>query len=341
MLVGQLQQVARGIAGDDPAALQHGDTAAPRLGFFQIMRGQEDGMPFTVEAADEFPQRAAQVDVDPGSRLVEYDDRRLVHQRLGHQQATLHATRQVLRVLVGMLGKIEVMHDLVDPAVVVLETKVAGLDAQGLAHVEEGIVDQFLRHHPERTARLAIVAHNVMAHDGSLAGIGTGESGEDGYQRRLAGAVGPQQAEELAWLDVERHAVQGLGGAETLAQIVDVDGGRRLAHVGSRSDTPYSSANVVKLGGRPVQVSVRFAWRACRMALNMSASAAESTVSSSLISRVSTPRASWGCNSRSRPPTLSTVTAPAMRQHVSSHAITNQSTTPAGARCVRTCRPGS
>src|SRR3569623_1529391 len=258
------------------------------------MRGQQDGVSLAVETADEFPQRTAQIDVDPGSRLGEYDDRRLVHQRLGHELAAFHAARQALRVLVGMLGKIEMMHDLVDPAVVVLEPEVAGLDAQGFAYIEKRIVDQLLRHHPERTARLAVIAHHVVAHDGGLAGVRPGKSGQNRNEGGLARPVGAQQAKELTRLDVERHAVQGLGSAETLAQIVDVDGGSRLAHVGSRYDAPYSYAKVVKLDGRPVQVSVRFAWRACRMALNMSASAAESTASTPLKSRVSTPRASWG-----------------------------------------------
>src|SRR5574340_565099 len=180
-----------------------------------------------------------------------------------------------------MLDQIEMMHDLVDPAVVVPEAKVAGLDAQGFAHVEKGVVDQFLRHHAQRAARLAVVPYHI----------------------------------------------------------VDLNGRRCLAHAVSKSDTPYRSASVVKLGGRPVQVKDRPARRACRMALNMSASADESTRSTPLKSSVSTPFSSWGCNSRSRPPTLSTVTAPVMRQPELSHAITSLSAAPAGARCVQICRP--
>jgi hypothetical protein len=38
---------------------------------------------------------------------------------------------------------------LVDPGVVAAQAEVAGLDAQALAHGEEGIEHQLLRHHPE------------------------------------------------------------------------------------------------------------------------------------------------------------------------------------------------
>ena len=130
------------------------------------------------------------------------------------------------------------MHDLVDPAVVVPEPEIAGLDAQGFAHIEKRIVDQFLRHHAERAARLPVVAHHVMPHDGGVAGIGAGEPGENGNQRGFAGAVGPQQAKKLARLNVERNPVERLGGAKAFAQIAHADCRAGRIHSGSNADTP-------------------------------------------------------------------------------------------------------
>ena len=91
----------------------------------------------------------------PGGRLVQNDHRRLVHQRLRHQHAPLHAARQLPHVGMCLVRQIQALDDLVDPGVVVAQTEVARLDAQRLAHSEERIEHQFLRHDAERSAARA------------------------------------------------------------------------------------------------------------------------------------------------------------------------------------------
>ena len=99
----------------------------------------------------------------------------------------------------------------VDPGVVVLDAEVAGLDAQRLAHGEERIEHQFLRHHAELPARLAR-SRPARRSPCTLTwpDVGARQAGQDADQGGLAGAIGSEQAEELALLDVEAHAVQGL-----------------------------------------------------------------------------------------------------------------------------------
>jgi hypothetical protein len=159
-------------------ALQHGDPAAQVLGFLEVMRGQHDGVAGFVQAPDEGPQGLAQFDVDAGRRLVEHDHRRPVHQRLGHQHAALHAARQHAHVGVGLGRQPEVLEDLVYPRVVVANAEVAGLDSERFAHREEGVEHQFLRHHPEVTARGTIVGLDIVAHHAKAAGIGAHQPGQ-------------------------------------------------------------------------------------------------------------------------------------------------------------------
>jgi len=64
-------------------------------------------------------QRLAQLDVHTGGGLVEHDHRRLVHQRLRHQHATLHAARELAHVGIGLVGQAQAVEQLVDPGVVV------------------------------------------------------------------------------------------------------------------------------------------------------------------------------------------------------------------------------
>ena len=119
------------------------------------------------------------------------------------QHAPLHAARERAHVGVGLGGEIEVVHHLVDPGVVVADAEVARLDAQRLAHGEKRIEHELLRHHAERAARRAIVGDHVVAHHARAAASARVEAGDDRDQRGLAGAVGPEQAEELALLDRE------------------------------------------------------------------------------------------------------------------------------------------
>ena len=149
----------------------------------------------------------AQLHVDAGGGLVEHDHRRLVHQRLRHQHAPLHAAGERAHVGVGLGGEVEVLQHLVDPGVVAAQAEVARLDAQRLAHGEERVEHQLLRHHAEHAARAAVVgdARRAPMH-ATPPGVGARQAGDDVDQRGLAGAVRAEQAEELALLDGEAHA---------------------------------------------------------------------------------------------------------------------------------------
>ena len=170
------------------------------------MGRQNDGMAVAVEAPHELPQPLPQFDVDARGRLVEHDDRGLVYQGLRHQHAALHPARQRAHVDVGLRREVEVVHHLVDPAVVAADAEIPGLQAQRLAHGEERVEHQFLRHHPEQPARAAVVPGDVRAENAYRAGIGPCQARDHIDQRGLARAVGAEQAEELALLDREAHS---------------------------------------------------------------------------------------------------------------------------------------
>jgi hypothetical protein len=63
-----------------------------------------------------------------------------------------------------------------------------------------------------------------VAEHAHLAGVGLAVALEDLDQRRLAGAVGPEQREHLAARDGQVHAVERDALAVRLAQIPDADG---------------------------------------------------------------------------------------------------------------------
>ncbi|EXI64979.1 MAG: hypothetical protein AW07_04764 [Candidatus Accumulibacter sp. SK-11] len=119
------QQVGCRIERHHTTLLEHGDAATERFGLFQVVRRQDHRVAVAIETADELPQALPQLDVHAGSRLVEDDHRRLVHQRLGNQHAPLHAAGQPPHVGIGLGTEIQVGQDLVDPVVVVADAEVA------------------------------------------------------------------------------------------------------------------------------------------------------------------------------------------------------------------------
>jgi hypothetical protein len=106
-----------------------------------------------------------------------------------------------------------------------LSAEVAALDAQRLAHAEERVEHQLLRHDAQAAAGGRVVGHHVVAEHGHGAAARAGQASEDADQRGLARAVGAEQAEELAGLDVEAHIVEGAdfaaGAAVRLADVLE------------------------------------------------------------------------------------------------------------------------
>ena len=72
----------------------------------------------------------------------------------------------------------------------------------------------------------ARVGPHRLSQQRDLAGVGLAQALDHLERGRLAGAVGPQDAERLALLDAERDAVDGDVVAVALGQAVDRDGSR-------------------------------------------------------------------------------------------------------------------
>ena len=187
---GRFEQLAGTVERDHTAGLEHGDAAAQGFSLFEVMGGQQHGVALLVEPCNELPQVLAQLHIHTGSGLIEHDHRRLVHQRLGHQHAALHAPRELAHVGVGLVGQAQAVEQLVNPCIVVADAEVARLKAQRLAHIEKRVEHQLLRHHAEFAPGLRIVDLDIAAQHLDPPGSGAGQAGEYGDQGGLARTIG-------------------------------------------------------------------------------------------------------------------------------------------------------
>ena len=203
---------------EQPAVLDHADAVGELLGFLEIVRGQHDGRAAFRELAHVRPEIASQLDVDARGRLVEEEHRRIVHQRLGDQEAPLHSAGECSRIRVALVAQPEISQDRVDAGAIQPYAEIAGLEPERLFDGEEGIEVDLLRDQTDGAAGEAIVAHDVAAEH--LHGAFAGERGSrhQADQGRLSGPIGAEQREDLAAVDVEVDVIESGEGAVALGR---------------------------------------------------------------------------------------------------------------------------
>jgi hypothetical protein len=86
---------------------------------------------------------------------------------------------------------------------------------------EIAVEAEALRQVPDRRREAPMIAHWVETEHVDPPGIGTKQTAKEPDRRRLARAVGADQAEHLAPFDVHRHPVHGRRLPETLADTVE------------------------------------------------------------------------------------------------------------------------
>ena len=230
------------------AVIDDGDAVAQLLGLFEIVRGEQHRRARRVERAHMAPQLLAELDVDARGRLVEHQDRRVVHHRLGDHEPPAHAARERARIGVGLVGQADRLQQLHGAALGARHAIEPGLEGQHLARREEGVEIELLGHDADRGARLARIAVDVDVPDADRARGLVDQARHDVDQGRLASAVRAEQAEQRAARDVEidpverglgRHAVAaaiGLGQAadrDGIDRLGDGDGGGQICFPGS------------------------------------------------------------------------------------------------------------
>ena len=218
------------VEGDDLAVVHDRDALAHRLRLLEVVGGQQHRGPLAVDFPHELPQGVAQLHVDPGGRLVEDQQARLVDQGLGHHQASLQAAGELVHRLLQVRTEIEALDQQLAPGLVGGVAVVAGVEAQGVVDVEKVVDHDLLVHDADQAAGEAVVAAVVVAEDADLPGVDAGDAGDHVDGGALAGPVGAEQAEDFALLDEERDVVDGFVRGVALGEVADIEGGSHEAN---------------------------------------------------------------------------------------------------------------
>ena len=209
---GALQKRRRRALRNDAAAMQDDDPVG-RFGFVDEMGGPQDGHRAPVAQLEHVVQQVAPARrVEAHRGFVHEQEFRAVDQRPRELDPAALAAAEGPRTVPRAVGQAQMTQVLRDPRARLGARKAvqAGVKPQiaGDRHVE--VQRRLLEHHAEAGERRHGVAADVAAVDGDFAAVGDEQAGEQLEQGGLAGAVGPEQRDELAGVDAQVDAVERL-----------------------------------------------------------------------------------------------------------------------------------
>ncbi len=177
------------------ATLVHSSSSSGRM--WLLMRIV---LPSDPQLAEQLAQLDPGARVEAGRRLVEEQDLRVVDEGVGEAQPLLHAARERLDVVVALVGEVHQLEQVADhPSPRGGRQAVAAREeVQVLPDLHVVVDPEDVRHEPEDAPDLVRVPCHGPAGDLRVAGRRLQEGRQDPERRGLAGAVRPDQAEDLA-----------------------------------------------------------------------------------------------------------------------------------------------
>ena len=228
----------RRVGDENPARVHQSDPIAA-LRLVHEMRGDEDrDVLGACEIDHDAPEAVARDRVHARGRLVEDQNFRSVDHRDRERQALALAQRQRGRQRVHDRRETEALGDMAHARrdLRARHAEQARVQFEVLPHVELAVERKPLRHVAHAAARLEVARVDRAAEQPRLS-LGRGQkTGQHLHRRRLAAAVGADEAEDLAAIDVKAHVVDGDEVAESHRQIARLDGRRAVGARPARHD---------------------------------------------------------------------------------------------------------
>ena len=208
--------------GGHLAAPHHADGVGDLHDFAQLVRDQNDGLPFGLQAFENAKQVIRLGGRQNACRLVQDQDVRLAVERLQDLDPLLVPHRQIFDPRVRVDAQLVVLGELGEELPRLAKRGFqpgALLGAQNDVLENREILDQLevLEHHtdPGRDRRLAVGDLGFLAVDEDLAFVGLIEAVEDRHQRRFPRAILADNAVNRAGHDPDRDVFVGLNRPES------------------------------------------------------------------------------------------------------------------------------
>jgi len=187
------------------------------------VRSDDDGDALLGQCGDAAPEGAPGQRIRTAGGLIEKQQLRLVQQRRRHCQALFEAARQLSADRAFVPGKLELLQRPGNAGTPRRASKAVGTgeEFEILQNAQRAIQGELLRHVSEPCTRRRGCFPDVRSRDEQLAATGCKQTTEHAKRRRLAGAIGSEQPEDLAAPNLEGDAIDGCEDTELLLEFMD------------------------------------------------------------------------------------------------------------------------
>ena len=217
-------ELVRGAVGADAASVDDDHARADGLDLGQDVRGEKHGVPAT-QGLDQAAHLEALDRVETAGRLVEDEHLGPRQQRHGEPRALTQPAREIPHEVAPSIRQAYLLQRLVDArrALSPGDRVEARLELEHLDDAVLAIQRDAFGQVADAPADLERVAQDVEAGDAHRAGTRRQVPGEDPHRGRLAGAVGPEETDDLPLRDLEGNVVERAQGAEGPREVGDGD----------------------------------------------------------------------------------------------------------------------
>ncbi len=183
------------------------------------MGRQEDRGAAALDATDQLPEVAARLRVEPGGRLVEKQDLRLIHECCRYREPLALATRELRLLLTRALLQVDLTQErqLVD-----LELVAGGEEPHGLARGQVVGERARLQLDADPALHTGWIGEHVDPSHGGRSTVRFSEPFQDLDSRRLPRSVRTEETEDLARFDEEADPADRFDLAVALPQVTDL-----------------------------------------------------------------------------------------------------------------------
>ena len=195
---------------DQLAVVDHADAVRHLFGFFDVVRRQNDGDAVVAQPPHQLPHIPAQFHIHARGRFIEKKNPWFVRQGLCDHDPPFHTAREHHDAAVALVPKRQVAQDFLEIGIVGCASEQPAAELHCAHHGFEHADVQFLRHQSDLAARRTVLRDDIVTRGQNLSGTQRDDSTDNADQGGFAGAVGSQQREDFALVDVEVDTVECL-----------------------------------------------------------------------------------------------------------------------------------
>ena len=204
-------------------AVHDRDVVADLLDLGHVVGAEQHGQPAGGQPLDQRPHVADAGGVEAVGGLVEHQQPGLAQQAGRDAEALAHAVGVAADLAVGPVGQVDDLQDLLEqpgPDAAVEEREALEVLPAGQVGVEAGALDEA----GDAVQHADAGVGPGLVEDPDRAGVGPDQAEEHPQERRLAGAVGPEDPVDLARGHADGDVVDGADRPEGLGHAHGVDG---------------------------------------------------------------------------------------------------------------------